>query len=341
MFRNSRLVTQNFAPSFSSSAFFKIHSSRLSNQTRCQSPLLQELASRENRILACILDFSGTMTDAYVIAPAYAFVAVFKKQGVTLSMTTARVPMGLRKDLHIQELCKMDEVKAAWRQVYGRYPDPDLKKGDAAKLFADFREIQLECIKNYGKLIPTAVEAVEELRKNKIKIGATTGFIREQANVLIKEAEIQGFKFDCTVTGDEVANGARPNPFMLYRNMDLLGVPNPNCVVKVDDTVSGIGEGLHAGCWTVGVYAYSNYVNINSIQEAETINQSELLRKRDMSKKILEKSGAHYVTHSIGDLPAVIADINHRLSLGESPTLRNNIQAIEENTPKGKTALRR
>ena len=41
----------------------------------------------------------------------------------------------------------------------------------------------------------------------------------------------------------------------------------PKSVIKVDDTVSGIEEGINAGCWTVGVYKYGNYVNLSSLKK--------------------------------------------------------------------------
>ena len=50
---------------------------------------------------ACILDWSGTTADKYVIAPAVIFREVFEKHGVPITMKEARLPMGLRKDLHI------------------------------------------------------------------------------------------------------------------------------------------------------------------------------------------------------------------------------------------------
>lgn len=53
-------------------------------------------------IKACILDWSGTTVDKYVIAPAVVFVDVFTKFKVPITMAESREPMGLRKDLHIK-----------------------------------------------------------------------------------------------------------------------------------------------------------------------------------------------------------------------------------------------
>lgn len=119
--------------------------------------------------------------------------------------------------------------------------------------------------------------------------------------------------------GDEVVHGARPKPFMVYRNMDLLDVHPIQSVVKVDDTVSGVGEALEAGCWGVGVARYSNYMDIDSLEQEAKLSPEEIDRRTEVSRDILRKAGAHYVIDSIVDLPEVVADINKRLVLGEKP----------------------
>ena len=50
-----------------------------------------------------------------------------------------------------------------------------------------------------------------------------------------------------------VALQARPYPYMVWLNAMKLGISPIEAIVKVDDTVDGVREGLHAGCWTVGL----------------------------------------------------------------------------------------
>ena len=38
-------------------------------------------------------------------------------------MKEARLPMGLRKDLHIKAITEIPEVRDRWFSVYGKYPD--------------------------------------------------------------------------------------------------------------------------------------------------------------------------------------------------------------------------
>ncbi len=271
--------------------------------------------SYRGKIQAVILDWSGTVADAYVIAPAVVFVEVFKNQGIDISMLEARGPMGLRKDLHIKELTQAPEIRERWKTEKGSYPT----QADVDTMFADFVPAQLKCLKKYTGLLPGVAEVTQGMQKAGIKIGASTGFLRSMVDVLLADAQSQGFTPDATVAGDEVENGARPKPHMVYKNMDLLDITTIESVIKVDDTVSGIGEALNAGCWGVGVARYSNYLNINSLEEAQTLGEQEIERRTELTREILRKAGAHYVIDSIAELPEVIDDINARLSRGEKP----------------------
>jgi phosphonoacetaldehyde hydrolase len=243
------------------------------------------------KVKGLVLDWSGTTADAYVIAPAVVFVAVFEKQGVEISMTEARGPMGLRKDLHIKELTKVPEIRERWKSVHGSYPD----QGDADRMFADFVPMQLDCLRQYTTLLPGVAEVTQKFQQDGIKIGSSTGFVRSMVDILEADAKQQGYTPDASVAGDEVVNGARPKPFMVYRNLDLMNVHPIQSVVKVDDTVSGVGEALEAGCWGVGIARYSNYMDINSLDEAKSLSAEEMQRRLELTRDILRKAGAHYV----------------------------------------------
>lgn len=269
----------------------------------------------KGEIKGVVLDWSGTTADAYVIAPAVVFVEVFQRQGVEISMLEARGPMGLRKDLHIEQLTLDPVIRERWKGVHGKYPDST----DVEKMFADFVPAQVACLPEYTDLLPNVAEVTQRMQKNGIKIGVSTGFLRVMVDVLLKYAIKQGFKPDATVAGDEVENGARPKPFMVYKNLDLMDITPIESVIKVDDTVGGVGEGLNAGCWTIGVSRYSNYMNINTLDEEASLSTEEIERRHNQSREMLQKAGAHYVIDSIADIEDVITDINARLARGEKP----------------------
>jgi phosphonoacetaldehyde hydrolase len=267
------------------------------------------------KVKTVILDWSGTTADAYVIAPAVVFVEVFKNQKVEISMEEARGPMGLRKDLHIKALTEEPVIRERWKGVHGRYPD----QSDVDRMFADFVPAQLACLPRYTTLLPGVAAVTQRLQARGIKLGSSTGFTRPMVDILEAAAKEQGYVPDASVAGDEVIHGARPRPFMVYRNLDLLDAWPIESVIKVDDTISGVGEGLNAGCWAVGVARYSNYMNINTLDEEATLSKGEIQRRLEKTRDVLQKAGAHYVIDSIADIEPVIEDVNARLARGEAP----------------------
>jgi phosphonoacetaldehyde hydrolase len=174
---------------------------------------------------------------------------------------------------------------------------------------------------SYHDLLPGVAEVVKGLQEQGIKLGVTTGFTRGMMDLLLAGAATQGFVPDTACAGDEV-EAPRPTPYMVIKNLERMGVYNlENAMrrtVKVDDTVSGAGEGAPL-CWRVGVSKWSNYV-ADSWDAVRKMSPAELQAKERLSKeKLIGESGAHYVIDDLRDLPAVIADINLRLAAGENP----------------------
>jgi len=269
----------------------------------------------KGKVQAVILDWSGTTADAYVVAPAVVFVEVFKRQKVEISMVEARGPMGLRKDLHIKALTEVDEIKERWKKIHGKYPE----QSDVDRMFADFVPLQLDCLRKYTTLLPGVAEVTQRLQKQGIKIGSTTGFVRSMVDILEEDSAKQGYKPDASVAGDEVTNGARPSPHMVYKNLDMLNITPIQSVVKVDDTASGVGEAVNAGCWGIGVTRYSNYMDVDTPEDGKKLSEDEIKKRVAKTKDILEKAGAHYILESIADIEPVIEDINKRIARGEKP----------------------
>ena len=109
------------------------------------------------------------------------------------------------------------------------------------------------------------------------------------------------------------------------KNLERMGVQNVGnamrLTVKVDDTVSGAGEGAPL-CWSVAVSRWGNYV-VDSRAQAETLAPDDL-RQRELAAKemLVRESAAHYVIDDLRGLPAVLEDINARLTAGETPWLK-------------------
>jgi phosphonoacetaldehyde hydrolase len=262
-----------------------------------------------------ILDWAGVTLDYGCYAPAVAFIEVFRKKGIDISMEQARGPMGRYKRDHIKSIFEWyPDVSTKWSEKYNREWTDD----DVGDMFENlFKPLQLEVIRSYSKLIPGTLETVKLLRERGIKIGSTTGYFKEAAQINLEEAIKQGYKPDATFCSDDVPAG-RPSPWMVMRNMITTYVFPPAAVVKVDDTVVGVEEGLNAGTWTVGISKTGTLVGLteDEIKKTSGIKLSALIEEANNK---LRKGGAHYVIEEISQLPNIIEKIEERLRRGERP----------------------
>jgi phosphonoacetaldehyde hydrolase len=235
-----------------------------------------------------ILDWAGTTMDYGCYAPAVVFVEVYRLRGVEITMEQARRPHG--------------------RPITDQ---------DVDAMFADFQPLQLQCLADYADLIPGTLETVAALRERGILIGSSTGYFTEAMELLKEEAARRGYIPDSSVCATQVPAG-RPQPWMVLQNMLNTGIYPPEAVVKVDDTKPGIGEGLNAGTWTIGLAKTGNEVGLN-LEEVEALPPGVLERKLVIARDGLAKSGAHYVVDGIADILSVVDDINARLARGDRP----------------------
>ncbi len=262
---------------------------------------------------AVILDWAGTTMDYGCYAPAVVFIDVYKREGVPITIEEARAPMGAHKKVHIRKISQMPSVRARWREVHGRDPNEE----DVERMFAAFVPAQMEVLADYADLIPGTVEAVQAFRDMGLKIGSTTGYMRNMMDLLREEARRRGYDPDSSVCAEDVPAG-RPEPWMCLENARNLRVYPMEAVVKIGDTLPDIDEGLNAGMWTIGLAQTGNEIGLNQ-EEIAKLSPDDLQARLDRAYERMARAGAHYVIDGIWDAPAVIEQINARLARGERP----------------------
>ena len=136
-------------------------------------------------------------------------------------------------------------------------------------------------------------------------------------DVLLSEARKRGYEPDATVCAGEVPAG-RPEPWMCLENARQLGLYPMEAMVKVDDTIPGIEEGLNAGCWAIGLAISGNEVGVQ-LDEWNQFPEEIKQKHRDRIYPTMYQRGAHHVVDSIADLIPCLDDIENRLKHGEKP----------------------
>ena len=164
--------------------------------------------------------------------------------------------------------------------------------------------IQIQKAQELSTLIPGVRECFEALKQRGILVGSTTGYPRSVAQPVIEAAAEQGYIPDCTVCADEVPQ-ARPAPWMIYRNMEQLGVFPPSAVLKVGDTVPDIEAGRNAGVRTVGITRTGSEVGLTEAEFA-ALNTADSESRVRKAEAVFQKAGADHILASVAELSSLL-----------------------------------
>lgn len=264
-------------------------------------------------VQAIIMDWAGTTVDFGSMAPIRAFQNLFAANNAPITIAEAREPMGAEKREHIRQLCDMPRVREAWKEAHGEYPTV----ADIDRMYEEFVPLQIEAIAQCGQLIPGLKDTLAWCEENDIAIGANTGYADRMIGGLLENAAEQGYKPQSNVCATDVPKG-RPYPHMCLRNAIELEVSDVAACVKIDDTLTGIDEGLSAGMWTIGVAVSGNEVGL-PLEEWQALSEDEQNVMRKAAYQRFYQAGAHYVVDSIADVIPCLEEIQLRLQAGEAP----------------------
>ena len=249
------------------------------------------------RIEAVIFDWAGTTVDYGCFAPVQAFVEAFKSFGIEPTMEEVRKPVGMLKIDHIRTMMQMDRIGGLWKRTTGRAWNEE----DVNDIYHIMEAKTLEILPKFVDIKPHVIETVSELRDQGIKIGSTTGYTDEMMNIVAPIAKENGYAPDLWVSPNAVGNAGRPYPYMMFRNMEALGVTSVRKVIKVGDTVADIKEGVNAGVITVGVIEGSSVMGYTK-EEYESLTPAKRMAECQRVTDIYKEAGADHVIKDISGL---------------------------------------
>lgn len=234
------------------------------------------------KIDTIIFDWAGTTVDYGSNAPVSAFISAFESFGINISEKKVRAYMGLPKKKHVEKL--LEDIGEEFTQ------------NDVNEIYARFEPALFKVLANHADPLPGVVETVAEMRKLGIKMGSTTGYTKAMMDVIVPLAKEKGYSPDCIVCPDDTGGIGRPEPYMLWKNLEKLGVKSIHSVLKVGDTEADMQEAKNAGCLCAGVLEGSSMLAMNGDKE--------------IAKQKYIEAGADYVIESIEDLPNLIEKLN-------------------------------
>jgi phosphonoacetaldehyde hydrolase len=264
-------------------------------------------------IQAVIFDWAGTIVDFGSCAPVEAFVELFKRRQINISVSEARGPMGMDKKAHVLSLLNSPRISEEWRITKNRTWD----QSDVEDLYREFIPVQMGCLEKHSTLISGVLDLTHTLKQRGMKIGTTTGYNADMISVVAAEAKKHGFDPDAVVCSSDVPVG-RPEPWMIFKCASRLKIFPMEAIVKVGDTVMDIEEGLNAGTWTIGVAKTGNELGLSE-KEIDSLNPNDLNQRLQRARQRLVQAGAHFVVDGVADILPILNEIERRLRCGEKP----------------------
>ncbi len=253
------------------------------------------------KIEAVIFDWAGTTVDFGSTAPVQAFIEAFKKFGITPTLEEVREPMGMPKWEHVRTMMQMSRIAGEWERIHGS----PWTKDDVDQVYRVSEEAIMEILPDFTAPKPYVADAVKMLRSRGISIGSTTGYTSEMMEIVAPAAAEKGYEPDVYITPDDVNGKGRPYPYMVFRNLERLGVSSVDAAIKVGDTVADIKEGKNAGLISVGVVEGSSVMGLTEA-EYEALTQEEKVKRQKKVTEAYFKCGADHVILNMSRLEELI-----------------------------------
>lgn len=161
----------------------------------------------------------------------------------------------------------------------------ELGGSKANEIYDDFVESLKQNISKV-KEMEGATETFRKLKENGVKVVASTGFPAEVAEPIVENL---GWVTEASIDSwvcSEYVGASRPDPAMIIESMNKFRIEDKKSVIKVDDTVKGVEEGLSAGVYTIAVLT-----GTQSIQQLDGASPDTILRSVREVPEHLEKKG--------------------------------------------------
>jgi HAD superfamily hydrolase (TIGR01509 family) len=217
---------------------------------------------------AAIFDLDGTLVTFTfdVLGSRKAMLAELSKRGFDVSGLGPAPPT-------------MDIIDTARRQIEAGKASGTF--GETRKaLYSILNTFELECC-GRSEIFPGTRKALEDLRKNSIRLGLVTNNGRAATSLLLERNGLSSY-FEFVLAREDVVV-LKPSPDGLIKAISILGLPTAS-VVYVGDSVYDIDAAKKAGIKVISI-ATGNY-----------------------SSERLRAEGADYVLRSISEVPRLIVE---------------------------------
>jgi beta-phosphoglucomutase len=164
------------------------------------------------------------------------------------------------------------------RHFLGNCSDPELEEFGRRK-DCIFRQMRFEVAP-----VPGAVRMIWELHRNGIRLALATSASRSRARSTLAGLGLLNC-FEVIVTGEDVLLG-KPDPAVYQMACNRIAI-EPDCLLAVEDAISGIRAAMGAGLRCVGVALHQTSANLAAAGAAHVVRDFQSVSRHDLEYILL------------------------------------------------------
>jgi beta-phosphoglucomutase-like phosphatase (HAD superfamily) len=249
-------------------------------------------------IRGCVFNLSGTIVDHYSLTLKLSLKKTFSDRGIILSNDILQKNLKYNSVKKIENIVKDDNISFLWEQRFCKPIDED----DRYNLFKDLEKNQYLYKSNFLRPIPHVHIALNNLKKEDIKLGLTSEFNENLTENILNSLNFNQYNFHCDYENN------------LKNIMEKMEIKDKSELLVFSDNIQEIQKIKKLDYKVVGIYRWSSEMDVKDIESAGKLDR--LVNTRDdiysnyhlLKTKLLNvrhkmsKSGCDYYIKSLKDI---------------------------------------
>ena len=250
-------------------------------------------------IRGCVFNLSGTVVDHYSLTLKLSLKKTFSDIGIILSNDILQKNLKVHPVKKIENIVNDEKINFLWEQ---RFCKP-INEDDKYKLFKDLEKNNYLYKSNFLRPIPYVHIALNNLKKNEIKLGIMSEFDENLTKNILNSLNFNQYNFYSDYENNDLKN--------IMRKMDIR---DKSELLVFSDNVQEIQKFKNLDYNVVGVYRWSSEMDVKDIESADKLDRLicvnndifsdyHLLKTKLLNvREKMSKSGCDYYIQTLKDI---------------------------------------
>lgn len=250
-------------------------------------------------IRGCVFNLSGTIVDHYSLTLKLSLKKTFSDIGIILSNDILQKNLKLSPVKKIENIVNDDNISFLWEKKFCK----PINEEDTYHLFNELEKNQYLYKSNFLRPIPYVHIALNNLKKNEIKLGLTSEFNENLTKNILNSLNFNQYNFNCDYENNNLEN--------IMKKMEI---EDKSELLVFSDNIQEIQKMKNLDYKVVGVYRWSSEMDVKDIESAEkldrivftddiTESKYYLLKPKLLNvREKMSKSGCDYYIKSLKDI---------------------------------------